>query len=131
MVFMFVSMLVVLICMIGLMSTLTMNVLDRTKEIGMLRCIGARARDIRRMFSTEGLFLALVGWGVGLPLGGLIGFFLQAQIKDTMRMQLPVYYAWAYIPWAFLVTVVGTLLVIQVPMLRATRFKPGDALRYQ
>ena len=60
---------VVLIVLIGLMSTLVMNILDRTTEIGMLRCIGARARDIKHVFSAEALFLAAIGWIVGVPLG--------------------------------------------------------------
>ncbi len=53
--------LIVAISMIGLVSAITMNVLERTREIGILRCLGARGRDIRRIFATEGLVLALVG----------------------------------------------------------------------
>ena len=41
--------------MAGLANTITMSVLERTREIGILRTIGARARDIRRIFATEGL----------------------------------------------------------------------------
>ena len=42
-----------------------MNVLERTREIGILRCIGARGRDIRRIFATEGLVLAAGRLGRG------------------------------------------------------------------
>ena len=45
--------LIVAISMAGLANTLTMSVLERTREIGILRTIGARARDIRRIFATE------------------------------------------------------------------------------
>lgn len=131
MIFLFVSMLVVLICMIGLMSTLTMNVLDRTKEIGMLRCIGGRARDIRRTFSTEALALSLTGWVIGLPIGAAVALIVERSIDESLKMEVPLYYAWGYILPALVVTVLGTLLVIQAPLLRATRFRPGDALRYQ
>ena len=41
--------------MVGLVNAITMSVLERTREIGVLRCIGARARDIRRIFAAEGL----------------------------------------------------------------------------
>ncbi len=130
-IFMFVSGLIVVISLIGLMSTLTMNVLDRTKEIGMLRCIGGRARDIRRMFSTEALTLALAGWAIGLPIGALVALTVERSIEESLKMEVPLYYAWGYILPALIVTVLGTLLVIQAPLLRATRFRPGDALRYQ
>jgi putative ABC transport system permease protein len=68
--FLTVSFVVVLIVLIGLMSTLVMNILDRTTEIGMLRCIGAQSKDVRRLFSTEGLFLAFPGVDRG-PSAGL------------------------------------------------------------
>ena len=44
--------------MAGLANALTMSVLERTREIGILRSIGARARDIRRIFATETIALA-------------------------------------------------------------------------
>ena len=55
--------LVVAISMVGLANAITMSVIERTREIGILRCIGARARDVRRIFATEGVALALAaGW---------------------------------------------------------------------
>jgi len=129
--FLMLSMLIVVISMIGLMSTLTMNVLDRTKEVGMLRCIGARAKDLWTMFTSEGVFIAVTGWVLGLPLGAFISYIIQYNIQQSLKMDLPLEYAWHYVPWAFLVTVVGTILVVQLPLLRAIRLRPGDALRYQ
>ncbi len=41
---------------------MTTNIFERTREIGVLRCIGARARDVRRIFGTEGVALAVAGW---------------------------------------------------------------------
>ena len=52
------GLLIVAISMVGLVNAITMGVLERTREIGMLRCIGARARDVRRIFATEGLVVA-------------------------------------------------------------------------
>jgi putative ABC transport system permease protein len=130
-IFMFVSMLIVFISMIGLMSTLTMNILDRTKEIGMLRCIGSKARDLRRVFSTEAAFLAFVGLVIGMPLGYVIAEIIGYSVANSMNLEMTVFYAWDFIPWAFIITIIGTIVIIQAPLLRATRFKPGDALRYQ
>ena len=130
-IFLFVSMLIVFISMIGLMSTLTMNILDRTKEIGMMRCIGAKARDLRRVFSTEAAFLAFVGFVIGIPLGYVIGLIIGLNVSNAMSLEMSIIYSWGFIPWAFLITIIGTIVIIQAPLLRATRFKPGDALRYQ
>jgi putative ABC transport system permease protein len=63
------GLLIVAISMVGLINTITMAVLERNREIGMLRCLGAHARDGRRIFATEGLIVALAGWVIGVPLG--------------------------------------------------------------
>src|SRR5919106_6262512 len=52
---------IVAISMVGLANAITTNVLERTREIGVLRSIGARGRDVRRIFTTEGMTLAVVG----------------------------------------------------------------------
>ncbi|MGD9796979.1 MAG: FtsX-like permease family protein [Acidimicrobiia bacterium] len=60
---------VVVISMVGLANAMTTSIFERTREVGILRCVGARARDVRRIFTTEGLALALGGWLVGIPSG--------------------------------------------------------------
>ena len=52
---------VVAIGMVGLVNAITMNVIERTREIGILRCVGARARDIRRAFAAESVVQAVLG----------------------------------------------------------------------
>jgi putative ABC transport system permease protein len=61
--------LVIAISMVGLANAMTMSVVERTREIGVLRCIGARARDVRRIFASEGGTLAVAGWLLGIPVG--------------------------------------------------------------
>jgi putative ABC transport system permease protein len=126
-----VSLIIVLISLIGLMSTLTMNILDRTREIGMMRCLGSRARDIRNMFSSEGAFLSLMGWVVGVPMGLVIANVIDAGIAAQLKMRLPLIFPLGYIVWSLVIALLGTIVIIQAPLLRATRLKPGDALRYQ
>ncbi len=130
-VFLAVSFIVVLIVLIGLVSTLVMNILDRTTEIGMLRCIGAQSRDVRRVFSSEGLFLAFLGWIVGLPVGYAVYQIIVTATQSAMKLTLPPSYAVAYIGWSLVFALVGTVIVIAFPLRRATRMKPGDALRYE
>ncbi len=122
---------VVAIMLMGLVSTLSMGVFERTREVGILRCLGARARHIRRVFSAEAVVLAAVGWAFGVLLGWLMYQGLLALIRHDVGISLPQDFPLA-IPLITLAgVVVLTLLVIRAPLRRATRIQPGIALRYQ
>ena len=129
--FLMVSFIIVLIVLVGLMSTLVMNILDRTTEIGMLRCIGAQSRDVRNVFASEGLFLAFLGWIAGIPLGWVVYRIMAAAMASGMKLTLPDKYALIYVGWSFVFAMAGTLIVIFFPLRRATNMKPGDAIRYE
>jgi putative ABC transport system permease protein len=126
-----VSLIIILISLIGLVSTLTMNILDRTREIGMMRCIGSGARDIRNMFSSEGVFLSLVGWVVGLPMGVVIAIVCTESFGGLLKLHIPLQFPLGNIALSLAIAIGGTVLIVQAPILRATRLRPGDALRYQ
>jgi putative ABC transport system permease protein len=122
---------VVAITLLGLVSALSMGVIERTREIGILRCVGARTRHIRRVFSAEALVLATVGWVFGVLLGWLTYQGLLALFQHYAGLSLPPEFP-AYIPLSTLAGVlVLTLLVIRAPLRRATRIQPSMALRYQ
>ena len=124
------GLLIVAISMVGLVNAITMGVIERTREVGMLRCVGARAGDVRRIFAVEGLTVALVGWLAGIPLGYLLAralISLTANVADTAL-------AFTFPARNIGVTLVGAvilaLLVLLAPLRRAVRLRPGDALRY-
>ena len=124
-----VGLLVVAISMAGLANALTMSVLERTREIGILRSIGARARDIRRIFATETLVLAAAGWLIGVPLGYLLDRFLVWLLNKVLNLNIIL----AFPSWNLVLTLAGTillaLLITLVPIRRATRLRPGATLR--
>ena len=115
--------------MAGLANAITMSVLERTREIGILRSIGARARDIRRIFATETLALALTGWLIAIPLGYLLDRFLVWLVKKVANV-IP----FAFPLWNLALALAGTillaLLITLLPIRRAVHYRPGDALRY-
>jgi putative ABC transport system permease protein len=125
------GLLVVAIMLMGLVSALSMGVMERTREVGILRCVGARARHIRRVFSAEALVLAFIGWAFGVLLGWLVYQGLLALLLHSAGVRLPQEFP-LLIP---LITLAGVLVltavVIRGPLRRATRIQPGTALRYQ
>ena len=124
------GLLIVAISMVALINTLTMVVLERTREIGILRCIGAHARDVRRIFATEGLTVALAGWVIGIPLGFGFAHAVVSLVENVVNEHLLFTFPALNIPIALIGTLILALLVMQIPLRRAVRFKPGEALRY-
>jgi ABC-type lipoprotein release transport system permease subunit len=124
------GLLVVAISMVGLVNAITMSVLERTREIGVLRCIGARGRDIRRVFAAEGVAVALAGWLLGLPLGYVLARLLNWLVREVVKIDFGFTFPPLNIALALVGTVVIALLIIRIPLRRAVRFKPGDAIRY-
>jgi putative ABC transport system permease protein len=124
------GLLIVAISMVALINTITMAVLERTREIGILRCIGAHARDVRWIFATEGLTIALAGWLIGIPLGFGLAHGTVALVQNVINVHLLFTFPALNIPIALIGTIILALLVMQIPLRRAVRFKPGEALRY-
>lgn len=124
------GLLIVAISMVGLANAITMSVLERTREIGILRCLGARARDLRRIFTAEGLTLAIAGWLVGIPLGYLLDRLLVWLLKEAANLDIPVRFPASNLVLALVGTVALALVIIWLPVRRAARLRPGDALRY-
>ena len=125
-----VGFLIVAISMAGLANALTMSVLERTREIGILRAIGARARDIRHIFATETVALSLAGWLIGIPLGYLLNIFLVWMTNEVLHVEVPLSFPARNVPIALAGTVLLALLITLVPIRRAVKYKAGDALRY-
>jgi putative ABC transport system permease protein len=124
------GLLIVAISLVGLVNAITMSVIERTREIGMLRCVGARAKDVRRIVTVEGLTVALLGWLIGIALGWAIGQGLVSLTASLMKIDLAFVFPASNIAITLVGTVVLTLLVLLGPVRRAVRLKPGQALRY-
>ena len=124
----------VLIAVVGsfsLSGTLSINVLERTREIGVLRAVGASSLDVALIFMGEGLLLGLISWAVALPLG-LVGApaFLNA---ISVAFSFPMEYAYA--PTGALIwlgIVIGlSLLASWLPARRATQISVRESLAYE
>jgi putative ABC transport system permease protein len=124
------GLLIVAISLVGLVNAITMSVIERTREIGMLRCVGARAKDVRRIFTVEGLTVALLGWLIGIALGWAMGHGLVSLTASLVKVDLFFVFPAANLLITLIGTVVLTLLVLLGPVRRAVHLRPGGALRY-
>jgi len=122
---------VIAIGMIGLVNTMTMNVIERTREIGIMRSIGARARHIRKMIRAEALLVALLGWLAAIPLGYGIARVLVELLSSSFDVAFATRFPMWPLPIALVATLLIAALVVLLPVRRAVRLRPGVALRYE
>jgi putative ABC transport system permease protein len=129
--------LALLVASIGIANTMIMAVYERTREIGILKAVGASPGDIRKLFVAESSFIGLAGGVAGTVLGWLLGLGLNRLILAILRWQeLPVRGTFFVATWwlVFLAlafaTVVGLLSGLY-PASRAARLDPIEALRYE
>jgi putative ABC transport system permease protein len=126
------SWVMILVGGMGLASTMSLAVMERTREIGVLRAIGARHRDILLLVEIEGLVIALLAWLIALPLSVPMSIALGDAFG---RIMFPV--PTSYVPalggvlgWLVMVVIVATLACAW-PALRAMRVPPAAALAYE
>ena len=74
--------LAVLIALIGIVNTLMLSVFERTREIGLLRAVGMKRRQIRTMVRSESVILAIFGAIIGIVIGTGMGIALVASLKQ-------------------------------------------------
>jgi putative ABC transport system permease protein len=74
--------LAVIIALIGIVNTLMLSVFERTREIGLLRAVGMRRRQVRAMIRSEAVILAIFGAIVGIVIGTVLGLALVASLRQ-------------------------------------------------
>ena len=75
--------LAVVIAVIGIVNTLGLSVIERTREIGLLRAVGLSRSRLRRMVTLESVTIAVMGAVLGMAVGLLIGVLLRAVARAT------------------------------------------------
>ncbi len=117
---------------LGLASTMGLAVLERTREIGVLRAIGARHSTILTMIQVEGLTVALLSWALAIPLSIPMSVML-ANAFSKIMLRVPVTYVpnvTGVVIW-LVVAVVVSLVACAWPARRAMRVPTAAALAYE
>ncbi|MGE5377001.1 MAG: FtsX-like permease family protein [Bacteroidota bacterium] len=125
------SIIVALVGAIALMGALSIGVIERTKEIGVLRAIGARSPTIMGIFVLEGILQGLLSWLIAVPLSLLISPGAAKAMGTIMfGATLDYQYNWpAVFMWLGIVVVISVLASV-LPARGATRISVRDSLAY-
>ena len=121
---------------IGIINTLVMAILERRREIGIMKAIGASDGDVKGLFFAEagvmGVFGGVVGVALGWTIGRVINFGTNVYLK---RQHFPPEQIW-FVPWWLVIGAIAFAIVVSLlsglyPASRAARLDPVQALRYE
>lgn len=124
-----ISMMAVLLGGLGVMNTMLMAVLERTREIGVLRALGWRRRSVLGLIVRESLLVGVLGGIAGIVMGIFLGWLLS--IEPTMGAAMKPAYEWQMFVRAILVAVLLGGIGGIFPAIRASQQLPVEALRYE
>lgn len=115
---------------LGVLNTLTLNILERRREIGVLRAIGAEDASLVQVFLTEGLAYGFGGWALGIVMGYPLGQWLLNLMKAVL-FQIDYIFSPQMIFASLLFALALSTLASLVPALGAARLRVGQVLRYE
>ena len=136
---------IVLVAAFSIANTLITTVIQKTKEIGLLKSIGANSFSIMRIFILQGLFVGLIGTIGGVGLGCLVVRF-RMSILNAMRAitgqeifpkelymfnELPAHIVWSDLALISVISILLCTCGALVPAIRAAHLDPAKALRYE
>lgn len=135
-----------LVAGIGIMNIMTVSVMERTREIGILKAVGAKNRTVLTMFLTEAVLIGLMGGLIGIPTGYGLSYgltyvlsgFMNPQQQDTVmqtpetqRIVINPVFSPEWTAIALIFAVVVCVIFGLYPARKAARLDPVEALRYE
>lgn len=115
---------------IMILVVLYISVVERTKEIGILRAIGARKKDVRRIFFTESALLGFFSGVLGVAGAALIGFIGNNYLEKAFDVRI-INVNLKYILFGIIVSVIVSIIAGLMPSNKASKLDPMESLRYE
>lgn len=115
-----------LVAAIGITNTMMMSIFERTREIGIIKVLGCRIKNIAALFLTESAFIGLFGGALGLGISYGISFVLNRLLVEAgLKSIIPLYLSFGAVGFSILVALLAGLY----PSIRAMRLSPLAAIR--
>ena len=125
------SVIVAIVGAIALMGALSIGVIERTKEIGVLRAVGARSHIILSIFVMEGVLQGILSWLISIPISLIASPLIASSLGIAMfGATLDYQYNWAAVGVWFGLVIIISLLASILPARGATRISVRDSLAY-
>jgi putative ABC transport system permease protein len=120
------------LALLGIINTLLAAVLDRTREIGLLRAVGADRKHILKLFAGEAFFIGLTGSLFGVVTGGLVGYIVTKIVGvQATGWNFPFSYPWATAAQMLVAATLSAILAGLYPARRASKLDVVEALAYE
>jgi putative ABC transport system permease protein len=128
--------LALIVASLGIINTLVMAILERRREIGVLKALGAADGDIRKLFFVEAGVMGLIGGLLGVGIGWMIGFGMNFATNTYLRRQSLPPLKVSSVPWWMVAAAIAFSIAVSLaaglyPASRAARLNPVEALRYE
>ena len=116
---------------VGLSGALSINALERQKEIGIMRAIGASGRAVGGIFVGEGVIVGLISWLLALPISIPLGIMFSKLIANAIDFQFGYRYSPAGAVIWLLLVVILSIVASGLPAWRASRMSVREVLSYE
>ena len=118
--------LAIIIAIMGIVNTLALSVIERTREVGLLRAVGMSRRQLKRMVRLESVAIALLGTVLGLVLGIAFGIAVQRALRDDGIDVLAI--PWGQLSIFVVAAVIFGILAAALPARRASKLNVLNAI---
>jgi putative ABC transport system permease protein len=116
---------------VGVMNTMYTSVLERTREIGVMKAVGAQNRHILSIFLIESSLMGLVGGIIGVAFGLLLTGGASLAVRHFLEIQLPLVISAPLISGTILFSLLVGAIAGMLPARRASKLRPVEAFRYE
>ncbi len=135
-VLMLLGMVALSVAALGMFNTLTVSLLERTREVGLMKAMGMKSSEVQELFLTESMIMGFFGGILGIMLGGILGILMSIMLSFFAIIKGVGFVNISYIPLPFILVIVFLSLLVGLvtgiyPARRATKISALNALRYE
>lgn len=121
---------------LGMFNTLTVSLLERTREVGLMKAMGMKSSEVQELFLTESIIMGFFGGILGILLGFVTGKLLSLALTLLAIFKGVGFIDISYIPFDFIIAIIFFSLIVGIftgiyPARRATKISALNALRYE